>query len=173
MTAPAVSLDKRRRIESLWKRLRHTKTRTLDYEAVLSEIRALSIDCDTFPHSRSLRKGGESARPNDQKTCLDRAHAIVRVSIDGLNEEAAQRALKRGNREAMRRLEAPIRSKKLQYPITLRMLDNTGSSIASVTDLHRQVNRSSAQGFLFYLVAEDGHGRRVCARIELVRQVIQ
>ena len=46
MSAAAVSIDKRRRIESLWKRLRRTKTHTPDYEAILREIRALSMECD-------------------------------------------------------------------------------------------------------------------------------
>lgn len=46
MSLAAVSIDKRRRIESLWKRLRRTKTHTPDYEVILSEIRALSMECD-------------------------------------------------------------------------------------------------------------------------------
>jgi hypothetical protein len=114
-----------------------------------------------------LRKRG------NEPTYFDRADAVVRVSIDSLNEDASQQSLKRASREAMRRLEAPIRSKKLQYPITFRMLDSTGSSLAGATELRRQANPATAPKFLFYLVAEDLHGRRVCARIELVRQVIQ
>ena len=73
----------------------------------------------------------------------------------------------------MRRLEAPMRLKKLQYPITLRMLDSTDGNIMGVNELRRQDNPRSAPEFLFYLVGEDGHERRVYARIELVRQVIQ
>jgi hypothetical protein len=34
-------------------------------------------------------------------------------------------------------------------------------------------NPAATPDFLFYLVGEDGHGRKVRARIELVRQVIQ
>jgi len=105
--------------------------------------------------------------------CFDRADAVVGVSIDGLNEEAAQRALKRANREALRRLEAPIRAKKLRYPITLRMFDSSGLGVADVIEVRRQAKPVTTPEFLFYLVAEDGHGRRVCARIELARQVIQ
>ena len=92
--------------------------------------------------------------------------------MTGLNEDTARRALKRANREAMRRLEAPIRTKKLQYPITLRLLDSAGSSVTDVTQLLRKTHVPTAPEFLFYLVAEDGEGRRACARIELVRQLI-
>jgi hypothetical protein len=105
--------------------------------------------------------------------CFDRADAVLRVSIDGLSEEAGHRALKIANREAVRRLEAPIRAKKLQYPITLKMLDSSGLGVMGVTDLHRRANPGTRPEFVFYLVAEDGRGHRVCARIELVRQVIQ
>jgi hypothetical protein len=111
-------------------------------------------------------------RSNDN-VCFDRADAVVRVAIDGLNEDAAQRALKRANREAVRRLEAPIRAKRLRYPITLRMLDSSGVGVADVMQVRRQANPATTPEFLFFLVAEDGHGRRVCARIELARQVIQ
>jgi hypothetical protein len=112
-------------------------------------------------------------RNSNDSVCFDRADAVVRVSIDGLREGAAERALKRANREAMRRLEAPVRAKKLQYPITLKMLDSAGSSITEATELRRQANPPTASEFLFYLVAEDAQGHRVCVRIELVRQVIQ
>jgi hypothetical protein len=111
-------------------------------------------------------------RVNDS-ICFDRADAVVRVSIDGLREEAAYRALKRANREAARRLGAPIRAKKLSYPITFRMLDSSGLSVAGVTDVSWQSNPVTTREFLFYLVAEDENGRRVCARIELSRQIIQ
>ena len=120
-----------------------------------------------------MHKGIELGKRNNQKTGLDRADAVIRVSIDGLNEDAAQRTLKRANREAVRRLEAPIRGKKLRYPITFKMLDSSGFSVTSVADVRRQVNPVTTPEFLFYLVAEDGNGRSVCARIELVRQVIQ
>jgi hypothetical protein len=110
---------------------------------------------------------------NSDSVRFDRADAVVRVSIDGLNEEAAQRALKRANREAMRRLKTPIRAKKLRYPITLRMLDSSGVGVADATEVRRQANPATTPEFLFYLVAEDGRGRRVCARIELARQLIQ
>jgi hypothetical protein len=110
---------------------------------------------------------------NSDSVRFDRADAVVRVFIDGLREEAAQRALKRANREAMRRLEAPIRAKKLQYPITLKMLDTAGRGMTDAAGVRWQVNRATAPEFAFYLVAEDLQGRTVCARIELVRQVIQ
>jgi hypothetical protein len=46
MSTAAVSIDKRRRIESLWKRLRCLKIHTPEYETILSEIRVLSMECD-------------------------------------------------------------------------------------------------------------------------------
>jgi hypothetical protein len=110
---------------------------------------------------------------DEGRLCFDRADAVVRVSIDGLSEDAAQRALKRANREAMRRLEAPIRAKKLRHPITMRMLDSSGVGVTDATEFRRQTNPVTTPESLFYLVAEDGHGHRVCARIELVQQVIQ
>jgi hypothetical protein len=110
---------------------------------------------------------------NSDSVRFDRADAVVRVSIDSLSEETAQWALKRANREAMRRLEAPIRAKKLRYPIMFNMVDSSGLGVADVTEVRRQANPASAPAFLFYLVGEDAQGRRVCARIELVLQVIQ
>jgi hypothetical protein len=53
------------------------------------------------------------------------------------------------------------------------MLDSSGLSITGVTAARRQSNLGATPGFLFYLVAEDEHGHRVLARIELVRQVVQ
>jgi hypothetical protein len=53
------------------------------------------------------------------------------------------------------------------------MLDSTGLSITDLTEVRRQANPAVTPEFLFYLVGDDGQGRRVCARIELVRQVIQ
>ena len=116
-----------------------------------------------------LRKRGSD------KACFDGADTVVRVSIDGLHEEAALLALKRANREAMRRLKAPARAKKLQPPITDRLLDSRGLIIMEMTDrgIYRPANRTHGAEYLFYLVREDAQGRKVCARIELVRQVIQ
>jgi hypothetical protein len=121
----------------------------------------------------TIREAQELRKRDDERLCFDRADAVVRVPIDGLNEDAAQRALKRANREAMRRLEAPIRAKKLRYPITMRMLDSSGVGVTGAAEVRRQANPVTTPEFLFYLIAEDGHGHRVCARIELVRQVIQ
>jgi hypothetical protein len=42
-----------------------------------------------------------------ENVCFDGADAVVRVSIDGLNDDAELRALKRANRKAVRRLERP------------------------------------------------------------------
>jgi hypothetical protein len=105
--------------------------------------------------------------------CFGRADAVVRVSIDGLNEDAALRALKLANREAVRRLEAATRTKKLRYPITFKMLDSTGLGIADVTEVGLEANAATTPEFLFYPVGEDAQGRIVSARIELVCQVIQ
>jgi hypothetical protein len=170
MNNPDLAADKLRRIENLWEKLRRTRTDTPEYKSLVNEIGSLSMEYHQLvdPRGHSISTGAVRQR----NVCLDRADAVVRVSIDGLNEDEALRALKLANREAARRLEAPTRAKKLQYPITLRMLDNTGSSLTNVTEIRRQVN-PAAQEFLFYLVAEDAKGRQVCARIELVRQVIQ
>jgi hypothetical protein len=110
-------------------------------------------------------------RKNDSVR-FDRADAVVRVPIAGLNDEAAQRALKRANREAVRLLEAPIRAKRLRYPITLTMVDGAGLSVAELTTVRPQAGPAAVLGFLFYLVAEDTQGRCAYARIELVQQVI-
>lgn len=104
---------------------------------------------------------------------INAADTVVRVSLDGLEEEAILRALKRANREALGRLEALIRAKKLRYPITVRMLDSSGLSVTDVPELRWQANLGIAPGLLFYLVGEDSRGSRVCARIELFRQTIQ
>jgi hypothetical protein len=111
----------------------------------------------------------------NQKAGLDGADAVVRVSLEGLDERAALRALKLANLEAMRSLEAPTRAKGLQHPIAFKMLDRSGAIIMEMTDrgIYGPANRPITPEFLFYLVAEDDQGRSVCARIELVRQVIQ
>jgi hypothetical protein len=120
-----------------------------------------------------MKNNSESRKLQPSTARTDAADAVVRVSIDGLNEEAILRAFERANREALRRLEAPTRSKKLRYPITLSMLDSIGLRITDVTELCWQVDSGALQGLVFYLVGEDSQSRRVCARIELVRQVIQ
>lgn len=110
-----------------------------------------------------------------RNTGLDGADAVIRVSIDGLDDEAALHALKTASLEAMRRLDAPARAKKLQRPTTDRMLDSKGAIIIEMTHrgIYRPSNLARAPEYLFYLVREDAQGRTVCARIELVRQVIQ
>src|ERR1700735_759169 len=103
MSYSEVSRDKGRRIESLWKELRRTKTHTPSYEAILGEIRSLLMDSDAIPQSCFVGKDTDFGEQKNPKARLDRADAIVRVAIDSLNEGAAQRALRRANREAMRR----------------------------------------------------------------------
>jgi len=122
-----------------------------------------------------LEGNTELRKRGSDKACFDGADAVVRVSIDGLHEKEALLALKRANREAMRRLKAPARAKGLQLPTTHRLLDSRGFIIIEMTDrgIYRPANQAHAAEYLFYLVREDAQGRKVCARIELVRQVIQ
>jgi hypothetical protein len=116
-----------------------------------------------------------AVRRKSQSFTLDGADAVVQITIEGLDEDAALHALKQADLEAMRLLDAPSRAKKLKPPISHRMLDSRGFIIMEMTDrwIYRPPNPSPAPEFLFYLIREDAQGRKVCARIELVRQLIQ
>jgi hypothetical protein len=120
-----------------------------------------------------MKNNSELRKQRSSTSSTDGADAVVRVAIEGLDDEAILRAFKRGSREALRRLEAPTRAKKLRYPITLRMLDSRGLDVTDVTELSWRARSGTALDLMFYLVGEDPQSRRVCARIELFRQVIQ
>jgi hypothetical protein len=122
-----------------------------------------------------VHKGIKLRKRGNSNVSVDGADAVVRVLIDGLEDEAALQALRIANAEAIRSLDAPIRAKKLQAPIAFRTLDSRGFIIMEMTDrgIYRYPNPAPEPEFLFYLIGEDTGGRKVCARIELVRQVIQ
>lgn len=44
MTEASIAIDKLRRIEELWEKLKGAKTNTLEYKALIKEIGALSIE---------------------------------------------------------------------------------------------------------------------------------
>lgn len=94
---------------------------------------------------------------------------------EGLSEKAALRALKRASLETMYSLNVSIRAKKLQRPISTRMLDSRDHIPGEITDrgMYRYSNPAPESEVLFYLIGEDFRGRKVCSRIELMRQIIQ
>ena len=117
----------------------------------------------------------ELRKRNNQKAALDGADAVVRVSIDGLSQEEALQALKQANLEALHHIHAVARAKNLLSPIAIKMVDSRDFLMIEMTErgVYRYANLAAKPEFLFYLIGEDIQGRKVSARIELVRQVIQ
>jgi hypothetical protein len=99
-------------------------------------------------------------------------HAVVRVSIAGLDEQAAIEAIQKAHEEAFSRLRIPTR--RFVAPTTLRYMDSKGRTQAAISDFSHYVADASSPQMsepenVFFIVVEDSRGRKARVRIEIVR----